>query len=126
VAADTREIEAGSEAKGGKVRLLALDDLDGRTRAGQFVRETKEAVLADVGGEDDLSVLERLAIDNVTLTAAMIRDAGVRWLKGEPIDPAAVATLANSFNRSADKIGWKRRAKDVTTLSRFLNVERAP
>lgn len=117
--ADAPQLDAGSAAdtsakRGGKVRLLTLEDLDGRTKAAQYVRETRSEVVADLGGEDGLSTLERVAVDNVVLTAAMLRDAGVRWLQGEQIDANAVATLQNTFNRSASSLGWQRRARDVT------------
>ena len=74
----------------------------------------RDEVIGDLGGEDHLSTLERIAVDNVVLTAAMLRDAGVRWLIGQPVDPNVVATLQNTFNRSAMALGWQRRAKDVT------------
>ena len=99
---------------GGKVRLLTLDDLDGRTNAAKYVRETRDEVIGDLGGEGHLSTLERIAVDNVVLTAAMLRDAGVRWLIGQTVDPNVVATLQNTFNRSAMALGWQRRARDVT------------
>ncbi|GEC15266.1 hypothetical protein [Nitrobacter winogradskyi] len=112
---DTAEISSGSQPKpSGKVRLLTLEDLDGRTRAAQQVRETRAAVMEDLGGEDRLSTLERLAADNVALVAAMIADTGARWLQGEQLDPSAIATLQNTFNRTAQILGWQRRARDVT------------
>lgn len=112
---DTPEISSGSQPKpSGKVRLLTLEDLDGRTRAAQQVRETRAAVMDDLGGEDRLSTLERLAADNVALVAAMIADTGARWLQGEQLDPSAIATLQNTFNRTAQILGWQRRARDIT------------
>lgn len=119
LAADAAEMipEKGDDLlpkRGGKVRLLTLDDLDGRTRAAQIVRETRQEVTADLGGADQLSALERGAIDNVSLLDAMIKDAGARWLTGEPIDASSIATLINSFNRTAAVLGWQRRARDVT------------
>ena len=76
------------KSRGRKVRLLSLDDLDGRTLAAQFVKDTREEIISDlVADESQLSTLERLAVENVALTAAMIRDAGVKWLQGDEIDP---------------------------------------
>lgn len=117
--ADVAEIEAGRAAdtaakQGGKARLLTLDDLDGRTRAAQMVKETRQEVVADLGGIDRLSALERGAVDHVSLLDAMIKDAGARWLTGDPVEVASIATLINAFNRSASVLGWQRRAKDVT------------
>ena len=123
------EIEAESmpakrRSRAKKVRLLTLDDLDDRTRAAQVVREMRGEIIADLGGETNLSTLERSAVDHAALTAAMIRDVGVRWLKGEELDPAAVATLANAFNRTAAILGWQRRAKDIITpnLKDYVNA----
>ncbi len=50
---------------------------------------------------------------------AMITDLGVRWLKGERVDPGALATLQNVFNRTATALGWKRRQKDITAGATF-------
>lgn len=104
----------GGRKDAGKVRLLTLDDLDGRSRAAQFVRDTRQDVVADMGGVEQLSTLERIAVDNAVLTAAILKDAGIRWLKGEPIDPGTISSLENTFNRTAAALGWKRRARDVT------------
>lgn len=113
-------------AKGGKVRLLTLDDLDGRTRAAQQVRETRQAIMADCGGEDALSTLERIAVDNVALLDALTKDAAARWLSGQEIDVAAIGTLMNSYNRTAAVLGWKRRPRDVTPdLRTYLAAKRA-
>ena len=117
---DGAEVDAGcrSDAKpkggNGKVRLLSVDDLDGRTKAAQRARETQDDVLADLGGVENLSTLERLAASHVSVADAMVTDLGVRWLRGDPVDPTAFATLVNTFNRSAAALGWTRRAKDVT------------
>jgi len=110
----------------GKVRLLTLADLDGRTRAAQQVRETRQAIAADCGGEDQLSTLERIAVDNVALLDALTKDAAARWLNGEELDVSVIGTLTNSFNRTAAVLGWKRRPKDVTPdLRTYIATKRA-
>jgi hypothetical protein len=106
--------------RGGKVRLLTLDDLDGRTRAAQRVRDTSREVMSDLGGSEQLSTLERAAVDHVSLLDTMVKDAGARWLKGDTVDPSSIATLVNAFNRTAGVLGWQRRQKDVTTLGSYL------
>jgi hypothetical protein len=107
-------VDAAPKGGNGKVRLLSIDDLDGRTLAAKRARETQDDVLADLGGAESLSTLERLAASHVSVADAMITDVGVRWLRGDPVDPTAFATLVNTFNRSAAALGWTRRAKDVT------------
>lgn len=121
---DTTPIQAEKPAETpskGKVRLLTLDDLDGRTRAAQQVRDTRQAIFNDCGGEDGLSTLERIAVDNCALLDALTKDAAARWLGGEELDVAVLGTLTNSFNRTAAVLGWKRRPKDVTpSLSAYI------
>jgi hypothetical protein len=118
--ADASAVDAGPRSdaapKGtnGKVRLLSVADLDGRTKAAQRARATNDEVLADLGGAENLSTLERLAASHVSIADAMITDFGVRWLRGDPVDSTIFATLVNTFNRSAAALGWTRRAKDVT------------
>jgi hypothetical protein len=114
---DSAGIEHGRTADApakGKVRLLSLDELDGRTRAYRDVVSIRDQVLADLGGADRLSTLERLAAENVAMSAAMLRDMGARWLRGEEVDPGALATLQNTFNRTAAALGWQRRARDIS------------
>lgn len=128
MSADAIEMPAGknadASAKRGKERLLTLEDLDGRTRAFQHVQSTRKEVVADLGGEDQLSTLERAAVDHVSLLDAMTKDAGARWLKGDPIDVASIATLVNAFNRSAAVLGWHRRSKDITPdLSAYVRAK---
>ena len=124
MAAEAVAIEAERPAdtgakRDGKARLLTLDDLDGRTRAAQHVKDTRQEVMSDLGGEDRLSALERSAVDHVSLLDAMTKDAAARWLMGDPIEVSSIATLVNAFNRSAAVLGWKRRAKDAIDLTAY-------
>lgn len=119
MSSDSPSIDVGRATNGhqkpnGKVRLLTLDDLDGRTKAAQYVRETRRDIVADLGGEDGLSTLEQVAVDNVAVLDAMLKDAATRWLQGHELEVSVIATLTNSFNRTAAVLGWQRRAKDVT------------
>lgn len=113
-----RPAEVGLK-QAGKTRLLTLDDLDGRTRAAQHVKDTRQEVMSDLGGEDRLSTLERAAADHVAMLDTMVKDAAARWLMGEPIEVSSIATLVNAFNRSAAVLGWKRRAKDAIDLTAY-------
>lgn len=101
-------------SKAKKVRLLTFDALDGRTAAYQHATETRDAITADLGGADRLSTLERIMIENAAMTAAVLRDAHVRWLKGQPVPATEIATLENTFNRTAAALGTARRSKDIT------------
>lgn len=127
---DGEKIGAGKGSDGArkgasKVKLLTLDELDGRTTAAKRVRETRAEVIADLGGEANLSTMERIAVDNVAMLDAMLKDASARWLMGEALDVSVIATLQNTFNRTATAIGWQRRARDVTPDVRSYMTARA-
>jgi len=110
-----------------KARLVSLDQIDRRTKAAQLALEAKEAIIADLGGIDQLSTLERLACEHAALASAVVADSYTRWLKGEQIALAELATVQNAFLRVAGSLGFSRRAKDVTTsIDAYLDKENAP
>jgi hypothetical protein len=109
-----------------KARLVSLDQIDRRTKAAQLALEAKEAIIADLGGADQLSTLERLACEHAALASAVVADSYARWLKGEQIALAELATVQNAFLRVAGSLGFSRRAKDVTTNINTYLEENAP
>ncbi len=118
---------AGPDPKGtrkiGRVRLLDFNDLDRRCRAPAQVRAITASVIADLGGEANLSTLERIGVDHVAIMRVMVTDLSARWVAGEAIDIGSVATLVNAFNRSAGALGWHRRSLDVTPDLSMLDGE---
>jgi hypothetical protein len=94
-----------------------------RTRA-QVATATKAAIMADLGGEDRLSSLERIMVENAAMSAAVLRDAHVRWMQGEPVPVSELATLENTFNRTAAALGLSRRAKDAMTIDSYLDQKK--
>jgi hypothetical protein len=107
-----------------KVRLLTTADLDRRTKASQVALETKDAIMSDLGGKDQLSTLERLMAENAAFSSTVLRDAHVRWLRGEPVSVAELATLENTFNRTAQALGLVRRSRDVTpSLTEYIDMK---
>lgn len=113
------QIEAESSGKGakvrpGKTRLLSLADLDKRTTAARQAVELRDSLLAERGGADRMSVLSLALVDSVATLTAMISDAQARWLRGDPIDPATLATLINARRREAELVGINPGPLDVT------------
>jgi hypothetical protein len=105
--------EASAGGKEPKVRLLSLSDLDGRTRSAQLVSKTIDNLVADLGGEENLSTAEHLIVRRAAIAGAMSEDLAARWLTGELVDPAIFATLANVERRQLESVGIKRRLRDV-------------
>jgi hypothetical protein len=75
---------------------------------------TKDAILADLGGAEQLSTLERLLAEHAALAAAVVQDSYARWLKGEQVPLTEVATVQNAYMRAAMALGLQRRSKDIT------------
>lgn len=107
--------------KAGKVRLVTMEDIDRRTRAAQQAVATRNSIVADLGGEERLSTLERLMAEHAALAAAVVQDSYTRWLKGDDVPLTELATVQNCFLRAASALGLSRRTKDVTpTIKSYL------
>jgi hypothetical protein len=97
-----------------KTRLLDLNDLDQRTNAAKLALRVKADIIADLGGEEQLSTLERLACEHAALASAVVADSYAKWMKGEQIALTELATVQNAFLRVAGSLGFSRRAKDIS------------
>jgi hypothetical protein len=120
--ADAVAIEAGN---GAKTRLLSLHDIDRRCAAFKRTSQLISGIEADVsaGQPDRLSISEKQVIQRASVLGALAEDIEARWLRGEPCDPALLASLANAQRRlleSASSGLLRRAARDVTSLSDYL------
>ena len=77
--------DAGWKKRKARLRLRSIADLDGRTQAAQFAKETRDAIIEDRGGADSLGQMDRSLIEHWATGDAILRDAGIRWLKGEGV-----------------------------------------
>jgi hypothetical protein len=111
----------GAVTRNGKLRFLTLADLDCRTAAYRETTRLIEAIEADLGGADQLSIGERQLVQRAGVMGALLSDIETRWIRGEPIDPAAYCTTVNAQRRVLETIGLRRRPRDVTpTLSEYM------
>lgn len=104
-------------------RLVTMADLDSRTKAAQVASSTKAAIVADLGGEEKLSTLELAMAENAALTAVVLRDLHVRWLKGQEVSISEMSTLTNTFNRTAAALAAERKPKDALTIEAYLTKD---
>ena len=105
----------------GKTRLVGLQDLDRRSRAYQTAVNVKANIIADLGGETELSTLETLLAGHAALAAAVVEDSHVRWLAGDPVELQELSLVQNAFMRIAQALGLRRRQRDITQdLSSYL------
>jgi hypothetical protein len=106
---DTVAIEHRTEADlsdkppiGGKVTLLTLQDLDGRTLAARRARSLIES-LEEAHGPD-VPIEQRLRIVDLAVLNAMTEDRATRYFRGEPVDAIEFATLVNAKRRVLDSL----------------------
>jgi hypothetical protein len=105
----------------GKVRLITLADLDGRTAAARRARDLVAGIEADLGGGNHLSVAERQLVQRAAVLGAIIESQEAAWLSGQQVDVAEHLAAINAQRRVLATIGLERRARDVTpSLDRYL------
>ena len=98
----------------GKVRLLTLEHLDGRTAAAKRARDVLAAVTSDLGGQDHLTEAERQIARRAAVLSVICESAEAHWLAGGEIDLSAHNGAANTLRRLFEAVGMKRRSRDVT------------
>ncbi len=102
MSASAAAVDAESRTEGGrKLRLLTLEDLDGRTRARQRADQLRERLMAERGGADRLDIMRTTHASTWALLTSMIEDQMARFLLGDPVEPATIATLVNARRREA-------------------------
>lgn len=126
---DTTAIDGKTKPKGnGKLQLLTLKDLDGRTSAAKHALELHRAFLNDLGGEDQASTAQRELCQRAACLGAALEDAEAKLLQGDEVSLADYCTLANAQRRILSDIGLDRRAKDITpaapTVEAYLKHKR--
>jgi hypothetical protein len=121
---DAAEIEAGcgrATASKVRVRLLTLDELDGRTSAARLVRELIASIENDLGGAEALTEGQRQLVQRAAVLGAMIEDSETRWIGGAEFDAAAYLAQINAQRRVLATIGLERRTRDVTpSLAHYI------
>jgi hypothetical protein len=107
-----------------KVKLLTLDNLDGRTAAARAARDLMADIESDLGGRDQLSTGELQLIQRACITGAILEDMETAWLAGGLIDVSSYVALGNAQRRYLETVGLKRAPRDVTpTLKQYLDAK---
>jgi hypothetical protein len=114
MAADTTVMQAKSVTRAGKVRLMTLDQLDGRTAAARRARDLIEAIEGDLGGSDRLSESARQLVQRAAVLGAFIENCETQWLGGNAVELADYLAAINAQRRVLATIGLKRVARDVS------------
>lgn len=106
----------------GKLQLASFDDLDKRTAAAQRIVALRSQMMDDLGGEEQLSSIERTIIDRIALLQAILEDQEVGFITVGELDIDRYTKSLNSLVRAANAVGIERKPKNVTpSLSDYIN-----
>ena len=104
----------------GKTRLITRDHLDGRTRARRQFDAIASGIAQDLGGEGQLSTVQKHLVEAFAGAAINVNDLNARLLMGEKIDIVDHSQAISTMVRIAARIGVHRIAKQVPDLQEFL------
>ena len=111
---NARSTAAPPQKSTGKVRLLSLDRLDGRTIACRRARELVSSLQADLGGTDRLSEGTKQLVRRAAVLGVFIENSEAAWLAGQEVALGDYLSAVNSQRRVLTTIGLERRQRDVS------------
>src|SRR5215472_10521199 len=97
-----------------KPQLRSPDQLDGRSNAAKQFDAIADGIAADLGGEDQLTTVQRHLVEAFAGAAIHVNDINARLLLGEEIDIVAHSTAISTMVRVASRIGLSRVPRHVT------------
>jgi hypothetical protein len=98
----------------GKLRLITMDDLDGRTLAARRCRELVNALASDAGGLAHVSEGTKQLIQRAAVLGTFIESCGTKWLGGEEIPLASYMSAVDRQRRLLEAIGLDRKQRTVS------------
>lgn len=104
-----------SKPKGnGKLQLLTLKDLDGRTSAAKHALELHRNLVNDLGGESNVTTAQAELCQRSAVLGAVLEDIEAKLLQGSEVSLPDYCTVINAQRRVLADIGLERRSRDVT------------
>jgi hypothetical protein len=100
--------------KATKPRPLTRDMLDSRTAAAKMWDTLAASIIADAGGESEITTVKRTLIDAFCGVAIRLNDLNTKGLLGQPVDLSQLSLAASTLTRLASRIGIARHARDVS------------
>jgi hypothetical protein len=105
-----------------------IDEIDRRTRAWKRYQTIRNAVLSDMGGEANVSEIQRQLISKFATLALQLEVLETAAIEGKPVDLDLFGRCAGHLRRIAETLGLKRVPRDVTPtlddIAREIEAER--
>lgn len=114
-----------SKRRRNTLRFARFEDLDRRTGAYREARRLIVAIVADLGGADQLTAGEQQLVQRAAVLGAILVDHEARYMRGDQFDPASYSALVNTQRRVLEAVGLRRRARDITPPLRQYLAEAA-
>lgn len=90
------------------VRLASIDDLDRRSAAYRRAKAAMARIIADLGGDDALTELQRQLVSRVAALSAMCEAVESAWMAGEQVSLGEYAAATGHLRRHAESLGMAR------------------
>src|ERR1700738_1062062 len=110
-----------------RTKLFAIEGMDGRLGPARRFRDILEQIEFDVGGIDNLSEGQRQLCRRAATLSFTAEAMEVDAVAGKPFDIALSGRLPDRLGRCLQRLGLKRKARDVTpTLQSYLAAKAQP
>jgi hypothetical protein len=107
-----------------KPQLQSISTIDGRTGPAKLFKRLVSDIEVDRGGRDELSEVERQLVEAYAGCCVLIANIHARIALGEDISIGEHSLVASTMTRLANKLGLRRRARDVSpSLADILSEE---
>jgi len=100
-----------SHEENGKLSLLTLDNLDGRTSAVRRIREFEAQITADLGGS--VTIAQESLMRRASVLSALLDDKEAHWADGKPLTLNDYCSATNVLRRLLTTLGIERVQKPV-------------
>ena len=94
--------------------VLSIDALDRRTRPFKRYETIRGAVLADMGGEENVSEVQKQLVSKFATIALQLEVMEAAAIDGNEIDVDLFGRAAGHLRRIAEALGMQRVARDVS------------
>ena len=106
------QLEAEHSTKAaGKLCLLTLDGLDGRTSAVRRIREFEAQITADLGGS--VTIAQESLMRRASVLSALLDDKEAHWASGTPLTLNDYCSATNVLRRLLTTLGIERKQRPV-------------
>ena len=90
---------------------------------GRRLRDIRDAIASDLGGDDQLSEAQLQLIRRAATLAIHCEQMESDMARGDSADMNEYATMTNVLRRVLTTIGLKRVPKDITTLAEYVKTK---